>query len=161
MAFQFHMLTNNRSTKQGTRTGGLFDASRESGFSIFETALLPKYSKIPLADERSNDGAIQVSGQKGVKWMVKFNYSDPKTGKTKQSTKGALKASEKPENMRTNFLKTSPLIAVRKILFTNGHLKMFSTNTLCHTSEKILRIRHYKQNTIFLKSISSRLFGMC
>lgn len=63
--------------------------------------------------------------------------------------------------MRTNFLKTSPLIAVRKILFTNGHLKMFSTNTLCHTSEKILRIRHYKQNTIFLKSISSRLFGMC
>ena len=32
---------------------------------------------------------------------------------------------------------------------------------ICHTSEKILRIRHYKQNTIFLKSISSRLFGMC
>ena len=96
--------------------------------------------------------------KKGVKWMVKFNYSDPKTGKTKTEYKRGF---ESKREARMNFLKTSPQIAVRKILFTNGHLKMFSTNTLCHTSEKILRIRHYKQSTIFLKSISSRPFGMC
>ena len=34
-----------RKAIQGTRTGGLFDASRKSGFFIFETALFPKYSK--------------------------------------------------------------------------------------------------------------------
>ena len=96
--------------------------------------------------------------KKGVKWMVKFNYTDPKTGKTKTEYKRGFASKREARDYEDEFLEN---LTVRKILFTNGHLKMFSTNTLCHTREKILRNRHYKQNTIFLKSIFSRLFGMC
>lgn len=42
--------------------------------------------------------------KKGVKWMVKFNYSDPKTGKTKTEYKRGFESKREAREYEDEFL---------------------------------------------------------
>lgn len=98
--------------------------------------------------------------KKGVKWMVKFNYSDPKTGKTKQSTKGALKASEARE-YEDEFLENLTADSGEEDpLYERTFEDVFHEYLMSHKREDI-KDSTLQTSTIFLKSISSRPFGMC
>ena len=92
----------------------------------------------------------KYQAKKGVMWMAKFNYTDPKTNKIKTEYK----------LMRRIFLRIFLLKVARKNLFMRELLKMFTMNISHLTREKISRSPHLRPSTISLKSTFSQLSGI-
>ena len=97
--------------------------------------------------------------KKGVKWMVKFNYSDPKTGKTKTEYKRGFESKREAREYEDEFLENLTADSGEEDpLYERTFEDVFHEYLMSHKREDI---KDSTLQTKFLKSISSRLFGMC